>query len=83
MHDEWQYLPSASSVPLKKSLSVCIDDARISHVSREKLQNMWDKAEELLNIEELVLPAAGATKSARQVASLSAFKSGKCEVRSS
>ena len=37
-------------------------------------------AEKLLNIEELVLPAAAATKNACQVASLSAFKSGKSEV---
>ena len=44
LHDEWQSLPSASSVPVKKSLGVGIDDARISHVSIEKLQNMWDKA---------------------------------------
>jgi len=41
---------------------------------------MWEKAEELLNIEDLVLPAAGATKSVCQVASLSVFKSRRSEV---
>lgn len=34
---------------------------------------MWTKAEELLNVEGLVLPAAGAVITARQVAILSAF----------
>ena len=40
---------------------------------------MWEKAEELLNIPNMVLPAAGATNVARQVGSLSAHKTGKNE----
>ena len=45
----------------------------------EKVENMWKKAEESLTIDGLVLPAAGAVNTARQVVSLSAFKSGKPE----
>ena len=37
------------------------------------------KSEELLGIEGLMLPAAGATNTARQVASLSALTTGKAE----
>ena len=37
LYDECQSFPSASSVPVKRSLSVHINDARISHISREKL----------------------------------------------
>ena len=37
LHDECQSFPSASSVPVKRSLRVHINDARISHISREKL----------------------------------------------
>ena len=40
LHDECQSLPSASSFPVKRSSSVHINDARINHVSREKLQSM-------------------------------------------
>ena len=57
-------------------MSIDIEDAQISHVSRQKLQNMWEKVGELLNGCGLVLPAAGATKTAHQVESLTAFKSG-------
>jgi len=45
-------------------------------MSRQKVQNMWEKAGELLNGCDLVLPAAGAMKTAHQVARLTAFKSG-------
>ena len=65
--------------PKKQVMDVNITDARIGHVSRERLQDMWEKAEELLSTDGLVLPAAGATTSARQVASLSAFKAAKSE----
>ena len=50
-------------------------DANIGYVSRERLRDMWDKAEQLLSTPNLVLPSAGATQSARQVASLSSIKS--------
>ena len=57
-------------------MSVNVEDARIYHVSRQKVHGMWEKAEELLNGCGLVLPAAGATKTSQQVASLTAFISG-------
>ena len=40
---------------------------------------MWEKAEQLLSSEGLILPAAGAISTARQVASLSGLKTGKAE----
>ena len=40
---------------------------------------MWEKAAELLGTEGLILPAAGATNTGRQVASLYALKTGKAE----
>ena len=63
-------------IQTNRHLSVNIEDARISHVSRQKVQSMWEKVEELLNRCGLALPAAGATKTSRLVASLTAFKSG-------
>ena len=82
LHDELRDLSASeasSSVQISKQLSIDVEDARISHVSQERVENMWKKAEELLSIDGLVLPSAGATNTARQVASLSAFKSGKTE----
>lgn len=69
----------SSSFQISRHMSIDVENAQISHVSREKVQSMWEKAEELLNGDGLVLPAAGATKTSRQVASLSAFKSGRSE----
>lgn len=66
-------------IQTNRHLSVNVEDARISHVSRQKVHSMWEKAEQLLNGCGLVLPAAGATKTSRQVASLTAFKSGTCD----
>ena len=66
---------ASSSIQISKHLSVKVEDAQISHVSRQKVQSMWEKAEKLLNSCGLILPAAGATKTSRQVASLTAFKS--------
>lgn len=63
-----------------KCLSVSIDDAKIGHVSQERIKGMWDKAEQLLNTEGFILPAAGAANTARQVASLTGQKSGKFEI---
>ena len=60
-------------------MSEKVEDAQISHVSRQKVQSMWEKAEELLNSCCVILPATGATKTSRQVASLTAFKSGTSE----
>jgi len=47
------------SIEITKPLSINIEDAQISPVSRQKVQNMWEKAGELLNGCSLVLPAAG------------------------
>lgn len=77
---EKENLTIASSIPISKHLSVRIEDAQISHVSMQKVLGMWEKAEQLLNGCGLVLPAAGATQTSHQVASLSAFKSGDSEV---
>lgn len=63
-----------------KCLSVSIDDAKIGHVSQERIKGMWDKAEQLLSTEGFILPAAGAANTARQVASLTGQKSGKFEI---
>ena len=75
MQSMWGSVPSSSSIEISKRMSVDVENAQISHVSRQKVQSMWEKAE-LLKGDGLVLPAAGATKTSRQVASLLAFKSG-------
>jgi len=59
-----------------KCLSIKLEDAQTSHVNKEKLKSMWEKAEELLSGDGFVSPAAGAMGTARQVASLSGFTSG-------
>lgn len=54
-------------------------DFFVTHVSLERVKTMWDKVEQLLSTEGLILPAAGAISTAHQVASLSALKTGKAE----
>ena len=71
---------ASPSIQINKQLSVKVEDAQISHVSRQKVQSMWENIEELLNSCGLILPVAGATKTSRQVASLTTFKSGTSEV---
>lgn len=52
-------------------LSIRVEDAEIHHVQSERLQCIWQKAEELLSTPGFVLPATGNPESCRQVASLS------------
>ena len=63
----------------KKGLSVPFFNAKVDHVSLERVKTMWEKAAELIGTEGLILPAAGATNTGRQVASLSSLKTGKAE----
>ena len=63
----------------KKCLSIQFSSAKVDHVSLERVKTMWEKAEQLLSTEGLILPAAGAISTARQVASLSGLKTGKAE----
>lgn len=74
--DSHVVLKASSSTQFSKRFSIKLEDAQISHVSKEKLKSMWEKAEELLSGDGFVLPAAGAMETARQVASLSGFNSG-------
>jgi len=53
-------LTASSSTQLSKCLSIKLEDAQISHVNKEKLKSMWEKAEELLSGDGFVLLAAGA-----------------------
>ena len=58
LHDELSNLlgsKASYSVQTSKQLSVDVEDAQISHVSQEKVENMWKKAEELLTFDRLVL----------------------------
>ena len=71
-----EHVESSSSI---RHLSVNATDAKIEHVSQERAASMWDKAEQLLNTDGFILPAAGAASTARQVASLTGQKSGKFE----
>ena len=75
-------MPSTENAELSfhKCLSVSIDDAKIGHVSQERIKGMWDKAEQLINTEGFILPTAGAANTARQVAILTGQKSGKFEI---
>ena len=57
----------------RRSLGINFTDVKVGDVSKKRLSDMWDKAEELLSTPNFVLPCAGATLSARQVASLSSF----------
>ena len=63
--------PSTAMSISTKQLSVKLEDAKVHHVHIERLQNMWQKAEELLSTLGFVVPAAGNIKMCRQVASLS------------
>ena len=72
-------MPEGIGTESKKCLSVSFHKAKVDHVSLERLKTMWEKAEELLGTEGLILPAASAINTARQVASLSALKTGKVE----
>jgi predicted nucleotide-binding protein (sugar kinase/HSP70/actin superfamily) len=60
-------------------IGVHFNDEKLEHVSRERLKDMWNKAEALLSTPDMILPCAGATISALQVASLSSFKAGNTE----
>ena len=51
----------------------------MEHVTKERMVSMWEKATMLLSTPNLVLPAAGATSTARQVASLSSYNSEKSD----
>ena len=62
-----------------RMLSMEVKDAKLEHLSVERVKDMWEKAEELLSTAGLVLPAAGVSDSARQVASLSSYKKGNPE----
>jgi len=53
-------------------LSINFYDAKVDHVSLDRAISMWEKAEELINTDGFVLPAAGAADTACQVASLTA-----------
>ena len=67
LQDEFKDLSGpevSSSTKITKHLSLSAEDARISHVSHEKVQNMWEKAQQLLSVCGLVLPAAGAVNTA-------------------
>ena len=63
--------PSTAMSISTKQLSVKLEDAKVCHVHIERLQNMWQKAEELLSTPGFVVPAAGNIEMCRQVASLS------------
>ena len=68
---------SSNAESLEKSrgpdmhIGVKFDDAKVEHVSIERLSDMRQKAEELLSTPNLVLPCPGAI-----VSSLSSFKAG-------
>lgn len=62
-----------------KCLSISINEAKVQHVTQERAKSMWDKAEQLLNTDGFILPAAGAANTACQVVSLTGQKSGKFE----
>lgn len=71
--------PTPAVQASKKCLSKQFCNAKVDHVSLERVKTMWERAEQLLSTEGLILPAAGAINTARQVASLSALKTGKAE----
>jgi len=79
--DNNSYLPSVKEIPSSSSkhLSINAYDAKVDHVSLDRAISMWEKAEELINTDGFVLPAVGAADTARQVASLTAQKSGKAK----
>jgi len=70
---------SSSPSTVFETFEISVNDSRIDHVGLERASRMWEKAEELINTEGFILPAAGAPDTARQVASLTAKKSGKGE----
>ena len=63
-------------------LSIDVSQAKVEHVTRDRMVDMWDKASVLLSTPDLLLPAAGAAgaaATARQVASLSSYNSDKTD----
>ena len=57
-----------------KKLSTDWRDTSIIHLQQSRLEDLWKKAEDILNTKNFILPAAGNT-SARQVASASNYNS--------
>lgn len=63
---------SSSQQPLNnRKLSVSIAESNVTKLSLTTLQQMWDKAEELLNDRYAIIPAPGTDKAARMVMSYS------------
>lgn len=57
-----------------KKMSVDLNSAHVTHLQPNRVADLWKKAEEILNIPNFIVPAAGCP-SARQVASVSGVTS--------